>query len=79
MTKIEIDGHKIELDETPEGMIVTDVMIIRRAIEVSETGHISDTVLIDRTPQTSWILQTGMLAAATEETSFTTVIGDEDD
>ncbi|MEV8149933.1 hypothetical protein AB0O52_17530 [Arthrobacter sp. NPDC080073] len=64
--KITIDGNDVELAEPDDGDIITDVVILRRAVTHGDNGKLADSLYIDNTPQTTSIVQRGMIAAAKE-------------
>jgi len=62
--KITIDGNDVELEEPFDGDIITDVVILRRAVSHQDDGKLADSLYIDNTPQTTSIVQRGMIEAA---------------
>lgn len=62
---IEVYGHQLEPTEPPEeNMIVTDVIILARAVVHEENGRISDTLMTTSTKTTTGMIQSGMLSLA---------------
>ena len=55
-------GLPVELAEPPEGVIVTDVVVLARGVRLDDQS--SDTLLVASTDSTAGIVYRGMLAAA---------------
>ena len=61
-----VHGQALELTPIDDGEVVTDVIVIVRAIEFDEDGRAHDSIYVDGTRSTTELIQTGMLAAAHE-------------
>lgn len=62
--KTTIHGQEMELEEPGEGEHVTDVIVIARAITPMDNGQLEDSLYISTTPQTTWLIQSGMIHEA---------------
>lgn len=64
---IKIGDHEIELTELDEeDGYIADVMVIVRAVRPGEDGRVRDLAAISTTKHTTWMIQVGMIHAATE-------------
>lgn len=61
-----VRGQTIPLTPIGDGEVVTDVIVIVRAVEFDEDGRAHDSLYVDRTRSTTELIQTGMLATAHE-------------
>ncbi|MGP9727903.1 hypothetical protein [Glutamicibacter sp. AOP3-A1-12] len=59
--KTTIYGQEIELQEIDAPEHVVDVMIIARAVQMLPDGGMEDALYISTTPQTTWLIQSGMI------------------
>jgi hypothetical protein len=74
-------GHEIEIPEV-EGGIITDVMILARAVNYSDEGRAQDEILIAASPGITGMIQDGMLRQASVLSDNATIeahFPDEDD
>lgn len=67
--KVSINGNDVELPDPEEGSIVTDVVILRRAVVHRDGGQLADSIFIDNSLHTTSIVQIGMLEAARKITN----------
>lgn len=59
-----VHGQTIPLTPIDDGGVVTDVIVIVRAVEFDDDGRAHDSIYVDATRSTTEVLHTGMLAAA---------------
>lgn len=62
---ITIYGHEIEL-ELPDSHI-TDVIILAREIIYNDDGTMADAILMSSTPNSTYIMQRGLIETARDE------------
>lgn len=64
---VNIYGHEVELTEvSDDDGVVTDVIVLARAVRFGDNGRAEDALFISGTPSTTYMLQLGMLHAALE-------------
>ena len=61
---MKIYGHDINLTEAEEGEIITDVMVLARAVRHTDEGGLEDFILSSSTRTTTGMIQSGMLTFA---------------
>lgn len=66
MASVEIHGHTIDLEPAEDGEHVTDVLVLCRVVRFAPGGKMEDTLTISSTPQTTGMIQRGMLATTTD-------------
>lgn len=66
MASVQVHGHTIELEPLNPGEIVTDVIVLCRAVATLDNGALHDKLTIDGTEQTTGIIQRGMFQVANE-------------
>ncbi|MDQ5862765.1 MAG: hypothetical protein M3536_10940 [Actinomycetota bacterium] len=62
--KLSINGNDVEVEDPDESAIITDVVILRRAVIHGDDGKLLDSLWIDVSHQTTRIVQIGMIEAA---------------
>lgn len=63
---INIYGQKVELTPPGDGYI-TDVIILARQIQYAPDGTMEDAILISTTPNSTYIMQRGIIETARDE------------
>lgn len=63
MSSAEIYGHRVSLPEPDDGGMVTDVIVLARIVHM-DGAQTRDMLAMAATPQTTGIVQLGMIAAA---------------
>lgn len=76
--KLTIHGHEMDITEPVDGDVVVDVIVIARALHVDQDGTTQDSLIMDNTRHTTYMVQRGMLDAADQASlmELTEVEGD---
>lgn len=59
---MKIYGNEVDLEDPQTGDTITDVLVLARAVQISDDGTMADALLVSSTPQTTSMIQKGMLA-----------------
>lgn len=64
MSTVILYGHDLSLFDPDEGGLVTDVIVLARAVHYDDDGRAADSMILSSTRNTGGIIQAGMLSAA---------------